>query len=192
MIKIKNNCGYSDVALLIDKVEFGKMVDNWREEINFVEPIKLKEYWRHPLIMNWESKLRENLLNEKESLETQCYTIKNKKIEIIENKISESLRNFHYFFDEVVNDILKKFNKGEEFRSVVINSLLSCVIEENDYIVREIRLGTKNIKRDRRWYWWNKRLKKYGYKKIAKLTGNNLKTVESAIKSYEKKIKGLK
>ena len=55
-----------------------------------------------------------------------------------------------------------------------------------------MRLGIKNIQRNRKWYWWNRRPKKYGYKKLAKLTGENVKTVEGAIRSYDKKLRGLK
>lgn len=190
MIYIKDKCGYSDVALLVDNIEYGELIDNWRKEMGITKRIRLKNYWDNPKIMAWQSKVRDILLSEKERLEAhQWHTENNNKLEIIENKISNYLENPHYFFDEVVDDILKKINKGEEFTNVVIKSLLLRSIKGNDYLIRENRFGIKNIKRDRRWYWWNKRYKKYGYKKIAKITDENLKTVESAIKSYENKLR---
>lgn len=191
MIYIKDKCGYSDVALLVDKVEYGESIDNWRKEIGVTKRISFKKYWDNPILISWHSKIRDTLLSEKEGLEArQWYTENNNEIEIIETRVNSYLRNPHYFFDEVVNDILKKFNKGEEFRNIVIKSLLLHNIKDNDYLIRENRFGINNIKRDRKWYWWNRRPKKYGYKKIAKLTNNEKSTVEGAIKSYIKKLGG--
>jgi hypothetical protein len=191
MINIKDNGRYSDVALLVDKVEYGEMIDFWRKEMNITKPIRLREYWKHSSIIAWQSKVRDFLLNEKEGLEArQWHTENSNEIEAIENRLNGYQINPHFFFNEIVNIILKKFNKGDEFKSVVIKSLLFCKIKENDYIFRKIRLGVKNIRRDRKWYWWNRRPKKYGYKKIAKLTNNEKSTIEGAIKSYIKKLEG--
>ena len=192
-IGIRDNYKYLDVALLVDQIEYGRVVDSWRKEVGIIKPIKLTKYWMHPLIGAWQSKLKDSLISEKESLEAQqWHTENNNKIEIIEDRISGYMVNPCQFFDEVVNNILKKFNKGNEFRNVVVKSLLFCGIKESDYVSSGIRLGVKNVTRDRKWYWWNRRLKKYGYKKIAKLTGKDVKTVEGAIRSYERKLRGLK
>lgn len=189
-INIEDNSRFADIALLVDKREYQKLIKDLHTNIGITVSMSITDFLKHPILLSWQSKERDKSLAEKERLEAQQWSNENNEtIQYIDKEMNNYIQKENYFLEKTITFILDKFNKSLNFRQIVLKTITKNSIEEEDYLPNIVRIGVSNIHRDRDWYWLNRRYKNsLGYKKLAKKLGENYKTVESAIRAYAVKL----
>ncbi|MBI5356674.1 hypothetical protein HZB78_03600 [Candidatus Collierbacteria bacterium] len=197
-IKISNKRRFESVSTLVDRTDFEELVVFLRNKIGLTNKLipyehfdqfyksldyhlnseELSEYNQ----MIDEMELLENR-NQKTPEEAKTYSILRQEIRRWQNP----KHNFLTRLDKYLSD--HKIASG--YKTVVIKAIVCGEIKENDFTLSVVSKGLRNIDRDRRWYWVNRRLsgaKRMGYMKIAKRHKEYLRTVENAIKTYASRL----
>lgn len=195
-IKIKDNARYVLVAILVDQPMIETIIEELRQRIglnkqqidydSFLNEYKSLSY----KLTHDEQKQYDQMYEKYELLEMFPERRSKNEYENLEKEIL-NWQNPQYNLELQIHQTLAKLGQGDEFFTPLLKAIVCNEIRDNDYVGRPSRQRVEHIRRDRIWYWKNKRLKgneRLGYYKISKMDSVTMKTVISAIKSYQSRL----
>lgn len=194
-IKIRDKTRLGEVAPFVDSPDLEKYIVQLRRKVGLnrkTVPYKdFESYWS--FMLDYKLSLEER--QKYEEMVSRLELLKmhggdSEETEALEQDIKK-WQDPRYNFLLEVKEILSKFNKGEEFEKVVIKATICGEIRDEDFNPEVKRKDVRNIERDREWYWSNRRQTtsmRLGYRKISRAEDEILRTVESGIKSYMKRL----
>lgn len=204
VIAIADDSRYASVALIVDQPKLADLVELIRsrlyspfEQIDL--PIDHKSFEEkyqsfHYRPTSLEASYYDQVADRIEKLES---LLANSVDRVLIQEYEELLVKAGYFKDskyqinQVIDWIIKSFQLNPSYRDVIRKLIFCNEIHESDYRDQGMRGRVECIKRDREWYWLNKRTSspnRLGYKKIATKYAVNIKTVEQAIRSYQTRL----
>lgn len=198
-IQIRDDARYVLVATVVDQPKIEALIDDLRKRTgldkqlvpydNFSSRYKYISY--KPT--QEEQRLYDEMNDRYEMLRFRNDTVEKREFETLEKEILNWI-NPRYRMESRIREALAKFPYGDEFYDVLLKAIITGEARESDYRGRSSRERADKVKRDRNWYWQNKRLKgkeRRGYLKISKLDKAPLQTVKTAIKSYQSRLDSL-
>lgn len=195
-INIKDKNRFEAVATFLDNPQIENDIVALRKRVGLTTKLIPYYNFQNFFKLQIDYKLSKTDMDYYNNLIERLELLKNQGCSLKEiNKLEEEINNWQdpkYNFLRDIKNILIKFRKNLEFKNALVKAVICGEVQEADFTLKITRKDVRNIARDREWYWQNRRLKgkkRKGYGKIANDKNQSLRTVESAVKSYIKRLK---